>query len=979
MTNKRTPSVGDFSGTDPSGPPSRSVLPDPSTQRPRNPSRRNFLAAMGATVASINTAACIRKPMERILPFGKRPEELVPGDPQYFATSICFGESVIGLLACSTDGRPTKIEGNPQHPMSHGATNAWAQASVLGLYDPERTRTAFDGETPVPPEKVAAQLSEMATKARESAGRGLAVVVDDTPSPTLDRLLNELVEKLPGAKIYGYDAAGSDNALAGARMVGIEDAAWTYAGTPGVIAAFDADPMATEGDVVAFTRMFAAGRAAGKDPKEATRLYAAEPQLSLTGSNADHRVAIRGAQVADLLAAVAHHLKAAGLDLPNLPLPAEIREHPFAQALAADLAARPKGSTLVLVGDRQPPQAHALGFVINAALGNLGKTLVFTERKRSRKGDLRQLAAAIEAGAVEQLVVLGSNPVHDAGGELGLAKLVEDVPSSLYLGLHRDETGQVAKWHVPKSHYLETWGDLVARDGTISIQQPLIAPLYESMSEIEVLARLLGKEPSGYELVRETLEPLAAGSFDKTWQKWLHDGVAIRRPAKPVMATPHMLRANWSPGPVEDGYELDFVRDASVLDGRFANSPWLQELPDPITKLAWDNAALVSSQTAKKLKVENGQIIEIAHHGTKLRIPVWVQPGTADGVVVLPIGYGRPEGGRYAKSGFSVSALRLEGAQWILTGATAKATSRTYTLACVQPETSLHGRPHVRSATRADFTEDENFVEKFEVMDAKHVRTLLWEEPFQEVDHRWGMSIDLNSCTGCGACTVACQAENNIPWVGKEEVLKGREMHWIRVDRYFDEESGKIQFDTQPIPCMQCETAPCENVCPVAATVHSPEGLNDMVYNRCIGTRYCSNNCPYKVRRFNFFHYSLRNDEEYGMGIAMQRNPDVTVRYRGVMEKCTYCVQRINRAKIDAKVYRDGNVRDGEVITACAQVCAAQAITFGNLNDESSQVAKKQADPRSYAVLAEINTRPRTTFLAKLTNPNPELDELANG
>ena len=940
---------------------------------PHSPSRRNFMAAVGATVASLQTAACIRKPMERILPFGKRPEDLIPGKPQYYATAYSVGGSVQGVLACSTDGRPTKIEGNPEHPLSSGATGAWAQASVLALYDPERSRAAYlDGKLAAP-DKVSASLDEVAQSAAADKGKGLAILVDETPSPSRDRLLFELLERLPEAKLYQHDPAGDAHARAGAAMVGIRDRVPAFSGQPRVLATFDADPMTTDGDSVAFTRMFAAGRDPSLPEGDANRLYSAEPYLTLTGSNADHRLAVEGSRIADVLAALASHLRDARVELPKLKASSESLDLPGVKALAEDLAARPRGTTLVVVGERQPAHVHALGYLINEALGNFGKTLVFVERKLPPVQGIDALVRDLSEKRVQKLVMMGVNPVHDVAGDVPMAKLLEDVPTVIHLGLYRDETGRRSTLHIPESHYLESWGDLVGREGTLSIQQPLIAALYPSMSALELLARLAGRKATAYDLVRETLQPRASGDFEKAWQTWLHDGVVGRESRASVAATSRTLEANWNPGAFENGYELAFIRDPVVLDGRFANSPWLQELPDPITKLTWDNAAIVSPGTAQRLGAETGRFIEISHHGKKLKLPVWIQPGTADGVIALPLGYGRREGGKFARSGFSVAKLRLQAAPYILTGASVQAARGSYRLASTQVETDIRGRPLVRATTRTDFTEDENFVEKFEVMDASHIKTLLWEEPYGEVDHKWGMTIDLNSCTGCGACTVACQAENNIPWVGKEEVLKGREMHWIRVDRYFEPDGDELQVSFQPLNCQQCETAPCENVCPVAATVHSPEGLNDMVYNRCIGTRYCSNNCPYKVRRFNFFHYTVRNDADYGMGIAMQRNPDVTVRYRGVMEKCTYCVQRINRARINAKVHRDGMIRDGEVVTACAQVCAANAITFGNLNEKDAQVTQKADDPRNYAILSELNTRPRTTYLARLSNPNPKL------
>ncbi len=949
---------------------------------PNSPSRRNFLAAMGATVASINTAACIRKPMERILPFGQRPEDLVPGKPRYYATAFSVGESVQGLLACSNDGRPTKVEGNPKHPASMGATSSFAQASVLALYDPERSRNPFKGSTPASIADAEAFLASLHSELKGSSGEGFGILTDRTPSPTVERLLAAVLEAMPKAKLFSHDRMGDNHAEAGAAMVGVTDASFTYGDAARVIAAFDADPLGGEGDSLVFTRQFAAGRS--PEAKQKNRLYAIEPWLSLTGSSADHRKAVKGAQVSDLLAAVAMHLRSAGLDLPVLKVPDSAMQDPFAKALADDLNGQPKGTTLVLVGERQSPSAHALALLMNRALGNLGKTWVSAEKKRAPRGSMLELASAMTNGAVSTLVVLDANPVYDAAGDVPFADLLEKVKTVVHVGGYRDETGAKATWHIPKSHYLEAWGDLIGRDGTIAIQQPLIAPLYPSFSVPEVLSLLLGEKEAGYELVRATLKPMAQGDFDRSWQTWLHDGIGPKVDAVSVNPTARKIAATWAAAATEGGIEVNFVLDPTVGDGRFGNSPWLQELPDPITKLTWDNAALVSPATAKKLGVKREQVVEIEHHGAKIRMPVFVQVGTADDVIVLPMGYGRTRGGKYAKAGFAVSPLQVEASLAVLTGATVTATRKTYALASTQVQESLEpgfgfdARPLHRQATQADFADDPEFVGRFENIPkdwSPDMKTLLWTEPLEtvEVDHRWGMTIDLNSCTGCGACTIACQAENNIPWVGKDQVMNGREMHWIRMDRYFEPAGEQVQVKFQPLNCQQCETAPCEAVCPVAATVHSPEGLNDMVYNRCIGTRYCSNNCPYKVRRFNFFHYTVRNDAEYGLGIAMQRNPDVTVRYRGVMEKCTYCVQRISRARIDAKVNGDGKIKEGEVVTACQQVCAAQAITFGNLDDPKAKVREKANDKRNYSLLAELNTRPRTTYLAKLTNPNPKL------
>ncbi|MEM1025259.1 MAG: 4Fe-4S dicluster domain-containing protein [Myxococcota bacterium] len=942
--------------------------------KPDIPSRRTFLSAMGATVASLNTAACIRKPYEKILPFGQRPEDRVPGRPEYYATAASVGASVVGLRVRSNDGRPTFIGSNKQHPTSKGGTPAWAQATVLELYDPDRSRTALMDGASVDPAGAAGAIRAMGKAIRDAAGRGLAILTDETPSPTLFRLMKTLKEQFPEAQQFRHDEMGEANGQAGAAMAGIPNASFSLNETPAVIAIFDADPMGTEGDTCAFDHAFASGR--DPDAPRKNRLYVVEPYVSLTGSNADHRKAVKPSEVPAVLAALASELNSHGYELPKLA-GADAASDKFVKALAKDMA-KNQGVSMVMVGERQPPQVHALAHMVNAALGAYTKLGAWTQSDAPEFQTADELVAGMKAGTFKYVVSLSGNPAHSIPGFADAAEKAQ----VLHLGSYLDETARIAKLHVPKSHYLEAWGDLVGRDGSVAIQQPLIAPLHESKSAIEVLATILGSKESGYEQVRDTHRShVASGDFEKSWQVWLHDGVVQSHPVQRVEPAIQAAQIEGYPKAGSSDLEAAFIRDLTVLDGRFANSPWLQELPDPVTKLSWDNALLLSPDTAEKLGLKNEDMATVTLNGASLDLPVWIQPGTADDVAVLPLGYGREGVGQYASSGFDVSGLRPVDGTWSASGVQIKKTPGSYRLACQQLESDQYGRPIVREASQTDFTADENFVAKFEVMKPEHIDSLLWEEPVlpwaKGEQHQWAVSIDLNKCSGCSACVVACQAENNIPWVGKSEVLKGREMHWMKIDRYFKDNNGQFEVKYQPMGCAQCETAPCENVCPVGASAHSPEGLNDMAYNRCIGTRYCANNCPYKVRRFNFFHYTVRNDGEYGMGITMQRNPDVTVRYRGVMEKCTYCVQRIQRAKIYQKVNGGGDtkVKDGAIVTACEEACGTGAMVFGNMADPESRVAKMKNNPRNYAVLAEINIRPRTTYLAKLTNPNPELAE----
>jgi len=682
-------------------------------------------------------------------------------------------------------------------------------------------------------------------------------------------------------------------------------------------------------------------------------------------------------------------------------------------AVAKDLAAH-RGSSLVIAGDGQPPAAHALAHVMNQALGNAGKTVVYTDPVEAAPIDqlqsIRDLAKDMAAGAVEALIILGGNPVYTAPVDLKFADAMNKVPLRVHLSLYDDETSALCHWQIPEAHFLESWSDARGFDGTASIVQPLIAPLYSGKSAHELLASMSERpERSGYDIVREfwSTNPAASAEgrgpkrdalpvddFESAWRRWLHDGVV------PGTAfAPRTLTAN--PGgapPVASGssrtlepstpqpspFEIAFRNDPCVLDGRFANNGWLQELPKPITKLTWDNAVLVSPATAARLKAggapsfqggEHGQIIsdvvELRYRGRTLRGPIFVVVGHADDCATVHTGYGRSRAGHVGTgAGFNANAVRTADAPWFDAGLELVHTGGTYSLACTQYHHLMEGRGMVRAATREEFIRDPKSVHEGPGIEKTPDKIITLYPEFTYDGYKWGMAIDVNACIGCNACVVGCQAENNIPVVGKDQVLRGREMHWIRIDTYYRGVLDHPETYFQPVPCMQCENAPCEVVCPVGATVHSAEGLNDMVYNRCVGTRYCSNNCPYKVRRFNFLLYQDWNTPSLKLG----RNPDVTVRSRGVMEKCTYCVQRITAARIDSEK-QDRAIADGEIKTACQQACPAEAIVFGNLNDANSRVARLQAEARNYSLLGDLNTRPRTTYLAAVRNVNPELGE----
>jgi molybdopterin-containing oxidoreductase family iron-sulfur binding subunit len=951
-------------------------------------SRRGFLATLGAGASAVGLGGCVRRPLEKILPFAERPEDRIPGKPVFYATALEAGGSVLGLLVESFDGRPTKIEGNPKHPASLGAASAWAQAAVRDLYDGDRstapTRAGVAGSW----DDFWAFADPLVEAARQRRGEGLALLLRDTPSPTLRRLVAEARAALPRARVFVHDEAqprGADEALRtlegpGARVhLRLDRAA--------VIVAVDADLLGVERDAVRHAHDFAAGRRLTGPDAAMNRLYAVEASLSLTGMSADHRLPLAASQAEPFLRALAHELVTVqGVALPPgaptrlvAPTPPSLAPTAtrFVRAVARDLVAH-RGRSVVAVGARQPAAVHALAYLVNLALGNVGTSVVLTRDADAGPAPepLAALAAALGGGQVETLVILGGNPVYEAPADLGFEQALGRARTTIHLGLRADETGQRCTWQLPATHGLEAWGDLRAADGTAAVVQPLIAPLFDGRSEIEVLARLLGqRDARGYDLVRATWRAVAPEpDFESRWSRWLADGVIAATAAPAATPAPRLgdlaglLAAPRAP--TTGALEADFRLDHSVCDGRYANNAWLQELPDPVTKLVWDNAALLGPATAAALGVTTGDVVALQARGRRLEIPAFVQPGQAEGTVGLPVGYGRSAAGRHGnRRGVNANLLRVSASPWFDGGVTATKAGTRQRLATTQRHGDMEGRPIIRSATREEYRRDPAFATRPDP--AGPAPKSLWRDPSPRTGQQWGMAIDLSVCTGCSACVVACQAENNVPVVGKDQVLRHREMHWLRIDRYYKGAPDAPEVAIQPVPCMQCENAPCEQVCPVAATNHTPHGLNDQVYNRCIGTRYCSNNCPYKVRHFNFYDYN----EGLSILDQMYQNPDVTVRGRGVMEKCTYCVQRINEATIAAKRdgKADGKVPDGGIVPACQQTCPVGAIVFGDVNDPASRVSRLKRDERSYSLLGELNTKPRTTYLAKVRNPNPEL------
>ena len=941
-------------------------LPQHAAALARSVDRRQFLKLMAASLGLAGLAACARPPEDKIVPYVKQPEELVLGEPLFYATAVPLGGFAVGVLAESHEGRPTKLEGNPTHPASLGAIDPPTQATLLGLYDPERSQTITSAGKIQTWSGFLAAVRAALDAQRPRGGAGLHVLTETVTSPTLHAQLRALLAEFPQATWHQWEPAGRDAARAGAlRAFGAPVETRYDLARADVVLALDADLFATGPSRLRYAREIAGRRRPGPGM---SRLYAVESMPTTTGAVADHRLALAAADVEGFTRTVAAEL---GLAVAAAPAVAVAPHHAWVRALVDDLRAH-RGACAVVPGEHQPPAVHALAHAINDALGNGGRTVIHTDAVEAAPTDqaasLRALVAAMRAGAVEVLLILGGNPVYAAPADLDFAGALGKVALRVHLSLHQDETSELCHWHLNAAHVLEAWSDARAHDGTVTILQPLIAPLYGGRSAHEVLAALTGPERPGHDVVREHWQGVhsGGGDFEAFWRRALNDGVVPDTALAPRTVA---LRPGWdvpTPAAPAAGLELVFRPDPYLIDGRFANNGWLQELPRPITKLTWDNAALLAPATAERLGVANGDVVEVAVGGRSAHAPVWVVPGHALDSVTVHLGYGRRRGGALATGvGFDAYALRTADAPSIARGAALRPTGRRHAFACTQDHQSMEGRALVRAATLAEWRAHPDFAHAFEETPPRD-RTLY--PPHAYEGYAWGMAIDLGACIGCNACALACQAENNVAVVGKEEVARGHEMHWLRVDRYFAGDLDAPAILHQPVPCMQCENAPCEVVCPVNATNHDGEGLNVMVYNRCVGTRYCSNNCPYKVRRFNFFLYSDWTTET----LKMARNPDVTVRSRGVMEKCTYCVQRINRARIHAEE-AGRRIADGELVTACQQACPTEAIVFGDVNDPTSRVARLKADPRNYALLGELNTRPRTTYLAAVRNPNPAL------
>ncbi|MGK2857292.1 MAG: TAT-variant-translocated molybdopterin oxidoreductase [Thermoanaerobaculia bacterium] len=952
--------------------------------------RRDFVKLMGSSLALAGLSACT-VPQEKIVPYVRQPENMIPGKPMFFATAMTLSGVATGVLVESHMGRPTKIEGNPDHPGSMGATDVFTQASILGLYDPDRAKTVRHLGNITTWTGFLGALGTELRPIKDAGGEGLAILTEHVTSPTLGAQMKAVLAALPGARWYQYEPHGRDNELEGSRLAfgGAFANTWYAFDKADVVVSIDADFLASGPGSVRYARDFMSKRRVRRGTSSANRLYVVETMPTPTGTAADHRLPLKPSDIEKFAFALAG---AFGVG-PGATMGGE--HDAWLKAVVKEMESA-RGRSIVIAGAEQPAAVHALVHALNEALGNSGVTVLHSDPldvvPTVGRESLRQLSADMAAGKVRVLLMVGVNPVFDAPADLGFLTALDKVPFRASLSLYFDETAEHCHWHVPQTHYLESWGDARAYDGTASIVQPLIAPLYNGRDPHELFAILTDDANLPYDIVRNYWKVQKPGlDFETSWNKWLRDGV-IDGTAQVHKAMPIALGAI-APSNRAGDLEVSFRPDPAVFDGRFANNGWLQELPKPITKLTWDNAALMSPATATKLGLvgdrglpgdgneqnlhlwsRRAPMVEIKHGSRSLTAAAWVVPGHPDGAITLHSGYGRTRGGSVASQkekakggGFNAYTLRTSDALGHAVVQVAMAAG-DYQLACTQLHHVMPDeRDIVRSGTLEEFTKNPALAE---VHAGPHSGEMsLYPKWTSDTGYSWGLAVDTTVCTGCNGCVIACHAENNIAIVGKPQVMVGRELHWMRIDTYYKGSMKSPELTVnQPMMCQHCENAPCEPVCPVAATSHSTEGLNEMTYNRCVGTRYCANNCPYKVRRFNYFQFADWDSES----LKLMRNPDVTVRSRGVMEKCSFCVQRINTARIGAE--REGRrIRDGEIRTACQAACPTQAIVFGDVADPNSLVSKLKAEPHSYRVLEEVNTNPRTSYLGAVRNKNKEI------
>jgi molybdopterin-containing oxidoreductase family iron-sulfur binding subunit len=955
--------------------------------------RRTFLTLMGASMALAGFMTGCRRPEEKIVPFAHQPEDTIPGRPEWYASALPFYGTAIGVLVESNDGRPTKIEGNPGHPESQGAATAFVQGAVLNLYDPDRSKAPRKAGAEVAADAAWEAMKELGADIVKRQGKGVAILVTEHRSETTNDALRALSRVAPEAVALRYEPFGRENARTGLQIATGKPLETVHDfDKADVVVSLDADFLANEGSPIKAARAF--GRRRRAEAGNLSRVYVAEPCPTPTGLAADHRLRIAARRIVDLGLALGAELAKAGVAVPpSIASAAKLdeREAKWIAAAAKDLA-KAQGKGLVVAGRRQHPAVHALVAVLNDALGNTGKTVRYTklmDPMPEGAGGLKTLVDGINGGQIDTLIILGGNPVFNAPADVAFGEALKKVKTSVHLSSHVDETSALATWHIPRAHELEQWSDARSEDGTAAIIQPLIAPLYGGRTDAELLHRFVGGMMTAYELVRTSFGGIiTGGDFEKAWRRAVHDGVVAgsafgdaeaKLDAGPVA---EQLAAMKRP---EGAFEVAFAADPHAYDGRYANNGWLQELPDAVHKLTWSNCVAMSAATAAKLGVRDPlkdgiesvfDNVTVDVGGAQVTLPAVVTYGHADDSVTVYVGQGRKFEGSVCKDvGVDAGPLRKVAAFDHAAGNVTKAGGETK-LAVTQGHFVMEGRPLVREQTIHEYQEDPAYAS--ELVEHPPLESLF--PAYDYPGHKWGMAIDLSLCTGCGACVTACMAENNIPVIGAAGVAHSREMHWLRIDRYFSGKDGVPDHTeddahavAMPMLCQHCENAPCEQVCPVAATTHSPEGINEMTYNRCIGTKYCANNCPFKVRRFNYFHYTKEIPET----VKLQLNPDVTVRSRGVMEKCTFCVQRVQETKIASKKLSDVKEQTElfrSMQSACQQTCPTGAISFGDLNDQGSRVAKDAALPRAYKMLEEINVRPRIHYLGRVRNPNPELE-----
>ncbi len=1006
-------------------------FPEGASEMGSGVSRRKFLQVMGAGMALAGVSGCqvIRRPVQNILPYNKMPESLIPGVPQFYATTMSVSGEAVGLLVESHEGRPTKVEGNPKHPSSLGGSSRYNQASVLGLYDPDRSQTVLKGNEASDWTAFWSEMDAVLATYKQNGGEGLRFLSGFIASPSTADGKAAVLKAYPKAKWTTYESVNRDNQAQGIMaMTGASlDPHYNLSKVKRVLS-IDADFLESESNHLVNAKAFVKTRNPDLGLEGMSRLYVVESQFSPTGGTADHRLRVKPSQIVPVLVLIAKELIAQGIsfgdwtaDISALPADASAAmvNPAWISEVAKDLAAN-KGTSLVIIGKYQPALAHALGYAVNIALGSLGTTLDYRPSAAialngetvGSYASIAELASEMAAGKVETLVILDSNPAFGTPADLEFATKLGKVKHVIHAGMEIDETATLAHWHLPLNHFLEEWGDGLAYDGAASIGQPLIAPLYNTQGTSEILAGIAGlPQRNNHEIVKEYWRKRSNSvDFEHVWRRWLHEGV-IEKTAyakvQPSMVKDGIAKTahtylEMAKSQKNGTLEIQFKAHPNLYDGRFANNAWLQELPDPITKLTWDNAIYISPKLAEKIGVSNqifnkdktgtsmGEyrnrpMVKVSVNGKSIDAVAWILPGLADETILFHFGYGRRRTGKVGTgTGFDAFSIMNSVSPFLGSDVRIEATGGLYEVACTQDHWSMENRPIARESSLEGYEENKTEAFSEEKWNEHPPEKSLWTEgPASAGGDRgtydfskgmqWGMVIDFNSCTGCNTCLIACTAENNVPVVGKEQVLRGREMHWIRLDRYFTGSIDNPEVVFQIMACQQCENAPCEEVCPVAATSHSHEGLNDMAYNRCIGTRYCSNNCPYKVRRFNFFNYT---SQWKNTTLSMQKNPDVTVRFRGVMEKCTYCVQRINRSRIQYKNKGQETIPDGGVTPACAQACPTDAIVFGNINDSESRVAKLKAHPRNYGVLRDINTKPRTSYLGRVRNPNKAIEKI---